>query len=136
MAQMTEKIVELFEKVPVAILATATTDGVPNAVPVGAKKMIDNETILISDQFFTKTLANMKANPKVSVSFWEGHEGYQIKGSVTIETSGSRFEETSKWIEEMGNKIGVPLKSKGAVILMIDEIYNLTPGPDAGKRIA
>ena len=78
----------------------------------------------------------MKANPKVSVTFWEGHDGYQIKGSVVIETTGSRFEETAKWIEEMGNKIGVPLKSKGAVILSIDEIYNLTPGPDAGKRIA
>ena len=133
---MTEKIAELFEKVPTALLATATPDGVPNAVPIGAKKIIDNETILISDQFFNKTLVNMKANPKVSVTFWEGHDGYQIKGSVVIETTGSRFEETAKWIEEMGNKIGVPLKSKGAVILSIDEIYNLTPGPDAGKRIA
>ncbi len=136
MAQMTDKIIELFEKVPTALLATATSDGIPNAVPIGAKKIIDNETILISDQFFNKTLANMKANPKVSVTFWEGHDGYQIKGSVIIETTGSRFEETAKWIEEMGNKIGVPLKSKGAVILTIDEIYNLTPGPDAGKRIA
>ena len=136
MTQMTEKIVELFEKVPTAIFATSTPDGIPNAVPVGAKKIIDNETILISDQFFNKTLENMKANPKVSLTFWEEHDGYQIKGSVTIETSGNRFEETAKWIEEMGNKIGVPLKSKGAVILMIDEIYNLTPGPDAGKRIA
>ena len=136
MAQMTDKIVELFEKVPTAIFATATSDGIPNAVPVGAKKIIDNETILISDQFFNKTLANIKANPKVSLTFWEGHEGYQIKGSVIIETTGNRFEETSKWIEEMGNKIGVPLRSKGAVILRIDEIYNLTPGPDAGKRMA
>jgi predicted pyridoxine 5'-phosphate oxidase superfamily flavin-nucleotide-binding protein len=136
MAQMTEKIVEMFEKVPIAILATATPDGIPNAVPVGSKKIIDNETILISDQFLNKTLANMKANPKVSLTFWEGHDGYQVKGSVTIETTGNRFEETSKWIEEMGNKMGIPLKSKGAVILTVDEIYNLTPGPDAGKRIA
>lgn len=136
MAQMNNKIAELFEKVPSAVLATATSDGIPNAVPVGAKKIIDNETILISDQFFNKTLENIKANPKVSVTFWEGHDGYQIKGSVTIETSGSRFEETAKWIEEMGNKAGIPLKSKGAVILTIDEIYNLAPGPDAGKRIA
>jgi predicted pyridoxine 5'-phosphate oxidase superfamily flavin-nucleotide-binding protein len=136
MAQMTEKIVELFGKIPTAIFATASPDGVPNAVPVGAKKIIDNETILISDQFFNKTLANIKANPKASVTFWEGHDGYQIKGPVTIETTGSRFEETAKWIEDMGNKIGAPLKSKGAVILKIEEIYNLTPGPDAGKRIA
>lgn len=136
MAQMTEKIMELFKKVPTAVFATASSDGIPNAVPVGAKKIIDNETLLISDQFFNKTLANIKDNPKASITFWEGHDGFQIKGSVFIETTGSRFEETAKWIEEMGNKIGAPLKSKGAFIFEIEEIYNLTPGPDAGKRIA
>jgi len=136
MAQMNDRMKELFEKVPAAIVATATPDGEPNAVPVGAKKIIDDETILISDQFFNKTLANMKSNPRIAVSFWEGHEGYQLKGSITIETSGKRFEETAKWIEEMGNKAGFPLKSKGAVILKIEEIYGLAPGPGAGKKLA
>jgi hypothetical protein len=136
MAKMTERMQELFKKVPAAILATAASDGVPNAVPVGAKKIIDDETILISDQFFNKTLANLKSNPNVAVSFWEGREGYQLKGSVTIETSGQRYEETAKWIEELGNKAGAPLKSKGAVILKIDEIYALAPGPGAGKKLA
>ena len=136
MAKMTERMQELFSRVPTAVLATATADGAPNAVPVGAKKIIDDETVLISDQFFNKTLANLKANPKVAVSFWEGHEGYQIKGSATIETSGQRFEETAKWIEELGNKVGSPLKSKGAVIIQIDEIYALAPGPGAGKKLA
>ncbi|HMA84879.1 MAG TPA: pyridoxamine 5'-phosphate oxidase family protein [Desulfosalsimonadaceae bacterium] len=136
MAKMNDRMKELFEKVPAAIVATATPDGDPNAVPVGAKKIIDDETILISDQFFKKTLANMKSNPRIAVSFWEGHEGYQLKGSITIETSGKRFEETAKWIEEMGNKAGFPLKSKGAVILKIEEIYGLAPGPGAGKKLA
>jgi len=54
---------------------------------------------------------------------------------VTIETTGERFEETAKWIEDMGNKIGFPLKSKGAVILNIEEIYGLAPGPGAGKQL-
>lgn len=136
MAQMTERMKEMFENVPTAVVATATSDGEPNAVPVGAKKIIDDETILISDQFFNKTIANMKSNPRIAVSFWEGHEGYQLKGTITIETSGKRFEETAKWIEEMGNKAGFPLKSKGAVILKIDEIYGLAPGPGAGKKLA
>ncbi len=136
MAKMTERMQELFKKVPAAVLATATCEGAPNAVPVGAKKIIDDETVLISDQFLNKTLANLKDNPKVAVSFWEGHEGYQLKGSVTIETSGQRYEETAKWIEELGNQIGAPLKSKGAVILKIDEIYALAPGPGAGKKLA
>ena len=78
----------------------------------------------------------MKSNPKVSAAFWEGAEGYQLKGTVSIETSGERYEETARWIEELGNKIGFPLKSKGAVILKIEEIYGVSPGPGAGKQLA
>jgi hypothetical protein len=133
---MTERMKEIFEKVPTAVLATATADGEPNAVPVGAKKIIDDETVLISDQFFNKTIANLKSNARAAVSFWEGREGYQLKGRVTIETSGKRFEETARWIEEKGNQVGFPLKSKGAVILKIEEIYGLAPGPGAGKKLA
>lgn len=136
MAKMTDRMKEMFEKLPAVVLATATTDGTPNAVAVGAKKIIDDETILISNQFLNKTLANLKANPNVAVSFWEGHEGYQLKGTVTIETSGERFEETARWIEDLGNKVGFPLKSKGAVIVNIEEIYGLAPGPGAGKKLA
>ncbi len=136
MAKMTERMKELFDKVRPVVLSTASSDGIPNAVPIGAKKIIDDETILISDQFFNKTLANMKANPKVAVTYWEGHEGYQLKGTVTIETTGKRFEETVQWIEEMSNKVGFPLKSKGAVILKIEEIYAIAPGPGAGKQLA
>lgn len=136
MAKMTERMQELFNKVPTVVLATASPDGIPNAVPVGAKKIIDDATILISDQFFNKTLANLKANPQVTVTFWEGHEGYQLKGSITIETSGQRYEETARWIEELSHKAGFPLKSKGAVILQIAEIYGVAPGPGAGKKLA
>ena len=72
----------------------------------------------------------------MSISYWDEHDGYQLKGNVTIETSGKRFEETARWIEDLGTKIGVPLKSKGAVIVKIEEIYGLAPGPDAGKQLA
>jgi len=136
MAKMTERMKELFDKVRPVVLSTASIDGIPNAVPVGAKKIIDDETILISDQFLNKTLANMKANPKVAVTYWEGREGYQLKGTVTIETTGQRFEETAEWIEEMSNKAGFPLKSKGALIIKIEEIYGIAPGPGAGKKLA
>jgi len=136
MAKMTDRMKELFEKIPTVVLATADSDGKPNAVPVGAKKILDDETILISDQFFNKTLKNMKENNNVAVTFWEGHEGYQLKGSVVLEPSGSRYEETVRWIEELGNAAGFPLKSKGIAILKIEEIYGVTPGPKAGKLLA
>lgn len=136
MAKMTERMKELFEKVNIVTLGTSTPEGNPNVVPVGTKKIIDDETILISNQFLNKTLANMKLNPRVSVTYWEGREGYQLKGTVTIETSGNRYEETARWIADIGTKTGIPLKSKGAVILKIDEIYGVAPGPGAGKKLA
>ena len=136
MAQMTDRMKELFEKVGAVALGTSTLDGTPNVVPVGAKKIINDETILISDQFLNKTLSNMKSNPRVSVTYWEGREGYQLKGTITIETSGTRYEETAQWIEELGAKAGFPLKSKGVVILKIEEIYGVAPGPGAGKQLA
>jgi hypothetical protein len=106
-------------------------------VPVGAKKIIDDKTILISDQFFGKTLDNMNENPVAAITFWDDKtsEGYQIKGEVTIETSGDRFEETSRWINALGKAVNKPLKSKGTIILKVTEIYYVTPGPKAGKKI-
>lgn len=136
MAQMTERMQTLFEKVQTAVLATSTKDGMPNAVPIGAKRIIDPETVLVSDQFFNKTIKNIKSNPRVSLMYWEGREGYQLKGTVTVEDSGKRFEETAKWIEEKSQKVGFPLKSKGAVILKIEEIYAIGPGPKAGRKLA
>jgi len=133
MAKMTERMQRLFEKVPIVVLGTASLDGTPNAVPVGAKRMIDPETIIISDQYFNKTLANMKGNSKVTLLFWEKGEGYQLKGNVEIQTTGKVFEDTAKWIHERtkGRR-----KSKGAVILKIEEIYDVAGGPKAGRRLA
>jgi predicted pyridoxine 5'-phosphate oxidase superfamily flavin-nucleotide-binding protein len=135
MAKMGERVKEMFQKQRDVVLATASKEGIPNVVVVGAKKIIDDETILISDQYFDKTLANIKENPRVAVTVWEKAEGYQIKGTVTIETSGPRFEETARWIEDLGKKFNLSLKSKGAVIIKITDIYDISPGSNAGQKI-
>lgn len=135
MAKMSKRVKEIFQKQRDVVLATASKEGIPNVVVVGAKKIIDDETILISDQYFDKTLANMKENPRAAVTVWEKTDGYQIKGSVTIETSGPRFEETARWIEDLGKRFNVPLKSKGTVIIKITDIYDISPGSNAGQKI-
>ena len=136
MAQMTERMMELFNTVRTVVLSTSTEDGVPNAVPVGMKRILDNETILISNQYLNKTLSNMQSNSQIAVTFWEGREGYQLKGRAVVETVGCRYEETAAWISEVSAKTGRPMRSKGAVILTIEEIYSVAPGPGAGKRIS
>jgi predicted pyridoxine 5'-phosphate oxidase superfamily flavin-nucleotide-binding protein len=138
MALLNDRMKEIFAKQGIFVLGTADLKGVPNVVPVGAVKILDDETILVSDQYFLKTLNNLKENPKVAISFWELEkgEGYQIKGEAAIHTKGKIYEETVEWIREFSEKIGHPLKSKGAVVIKITEIYSVTPGSSAGQKIA
>ena len=138
MAMLNERMKEIFAKQGIFVLGTADLNGIPNVVPVGAVKILDDETILVSDQYFLKTLSNLRENPKVAMSFWEldKGEGYQIKGEATIQTAGKIYEETVKWIRDLSEKMGHPLQSKGAVVIKITAIYSVTPGPSAGQKIA
>ncbi len=138
MALLNERMKEIFSNQGIFVLGTADLNGIPNVVPVGAVKILDNETILISDQFFFKTLNNLRQNPRVAISFWEtdNGEGYQIKGDASIQTEGEIYENTVEWIRELSKKIGHPLKSKGAIVIKISEIYSVTPGSSAGQKIS
>jgi len=136
MAKMNQRIKEIFENQQIVVLATADKNWNPNVVPINAKKIIDDETILISDQFLNKTLTNMKENPQVAITCWDKLEGYQIKVKATIETSGPLYQDTARWIEDLGKKLNLPIKSKGAVVVKITEIYDVSPGPKAGVKIA
>jgi len=138
MPALTEKMKEAFGKhgkQGTYVVATASKNGVPNAVPIGAVKLIDDETILLSDQFLNKTLANLNENPTVAISFWDGFEGYQIKGKAEVTNQGKIFDETVAWVTKIGEKVGVTLRPKNVVIVKIQEIYSVSPGPDAGKKL-
>jgi predicted pyridoxine 5'-phosphate oxidase superfamily flavin-nucleotide-binding protein len=115
------------------VLGTASRDGIPNAVPVRFAKIIDDEHILIADNFFLKTRKNLEENPCVTVAFWdqETRNGYQVKGTATIATSGSLYDEAVSWVHSLRPKF----KTRAAVVVKTDEVYNLKAGPDAGKKL-
>lgn len=136
MAALNERMKEIFAKQGIFALATADLNGVPNVVPVGAVKILDDETILVSDQYFHKTLNNLKENANVAISFWEMGEGYQVKGKAKIHTEGKIYEETAEWIGKRSEEIGRPIKSKGAIVIKIKAIYSVSPGSKAGQRVA
>jgi uncharacterized protein len=131
MVKLTSEIKESLAGTKIVFFATASKNGVPNAVPIGAFKLLDDETMLISDQFFRKTLANLKENPKVSISFWGEKGGFQIKGTVTIHTSGEIFTQDVAWVKQLKPNL-VP---KSAIVMKITDVFLLKPGPDAGNKI-
>lgn len=136
MAMIPQEVQDLFIKVGAVVFSTADKNGQPNACIVGMKKIIDNETIYLSDQFFKKTLANVKENQKVSVVFWEGHDAYQIHGTARYVNEGEDFEAQRSWVDDTFAKMGMPIKTKGGCFVHVDEVYTSAAGPTAGDKIA
>jgi uncharacterized protein len=131
MVNLTDEIKESLSGTTTAFLATSSRDGTPNVVPIGAFKVLDGGTLLISDQFFNKTLANMKENPKAALSWWGQKGGFQIKGTVTIHTNDDIFRDDVAWMKE----IRPNLTPKGAVVMKITDVFTVKPGTEAGKKI-
>ncbi len=131
MAKVTDEIKESLKATKIAYLATATKDGGPNVVPIAAVKFLDDETLLISDQYFGKTLNNLKENPKIALTWWGEKDGFQIKADITIHTEGDIFREDVQWVKSIKDT----LNPKSAIVAKITAVYAVKSGADAGKQI-
>ena len=136
MAVMSAEVQELFKSVKDVAFSTASPDGQPNTCIVAMKAVIDDETVYLSDQFFKKTLANVKANPKVAVVFWEGNKAYELHGTARYVNEGTEFEEQKAWVDAAFEKMGLPIKAKGGCFVSVEAVYTSAPGPTAGDQIA
>ena len=113
-------------------VATSSGSGVPNVVPIGFARPLDESTILIADNFMDKTRKNLEENPKIALIPKEAAKcPYQFKGTVQIFTSGKYFDEVTEWGENAMTK----LKPKAAILMKIQETYTVKPGPQAGKKL-
>lgn len=131
MIKVTEEVMESLKATKVAYLSTTSRDGIPNVVPIGAVKFLDDETLLISDQYFNKTLKNLRENPKIALAWWGEKGGFQIKGDITIYTEGEIFRQDIEWVHSINPK----LQPKSAIVAKITGVYVVKGGADAGKQI-
>ncbi|HOG82915.1 MAG TPA: pyridoxamine 5'-phosphate oxidase family protein [Smithellaceae bacterium] len=131
MIKVTDEIKDSLKSTKIAFLSTAAKDGSPNVVPIGAFKFLDDETLLISDQFFNKTLKNLQENPKIALAWWGNQGGFQIKADITIHTDDEIFRQNVEWVQSIKES----LQPKSAIVGKITGVYIVKSGPDAGKKI-
>ncbi len=131
MAILNDEVKKVLENAEMWVLATADKDGIPNAVPINFVEILNDKQIMLVDILMNKSIANLQANPNVAIAVWHEHDGYQIKGQATIETSGPNFESGVAQVK----KEKPFLDPKGVVIVDISQIYVTTPGPDNGKQL-
>ena len=60
-------IAACFEGAIPSVIATASADGVPNVTYLSKVRMVDDERVALSNQFFSKTARNLVENPEADV---------------------------------------------------------------------
>ena len=128
---MTDDMMDAIEK-DLVFLATTSSEGIPNVVPIGFARPIDDGNILIADNYMKKTRKNIEENPNVALVTKDAQKNpYQFKGPAEIFESGKIFDEVVEWAQNVMSK----LNPKAAIVVKITDVYSVKPGPDAGKKV-
>jgi predicted pyridoxine 5'-phosphate oxidase superfamily flavin-nucleotide-binding protein len=80
------------------VLTTVDHEGTPNAIYATCVSIFSEDTVVVADNFFNKTRANILAGSKASLLFItkEG-KAYQVKGRLEYHTDGPVFDAMKQW---------------------------------------
>jgi len=100
------------------VLSTVDKEGTPNAIYATCVSKFGDDTIVIANNYFSKTMENILAGSKGSILFItkEG-KAYQLKGRIEYHQDGPVFEDMKTWN---------PQKHPGhaAAALKVEAIYS------------
>ena len=119
MASLPEEVSKAWEdrEGPI-ILSTVNKDGIPNAIYATCVSKFNEDTIVVANNYFSKTLDNINAGSKGSILFiTKERKSYQIKGTIEYHTAGSIFEDMKKWNPEEH-------PGHAAAALKVEEVYS------------
>ena len=114
-----KKIREFVEKTPLYI-ATCDKKCVPHVIAVACVKVIDDKTLLVTDNYMKTTRKNLLSNRKVEVLVYDkSWKGYRIKGK-------SEYYKSGKWLDAVKSmKENKPHPAKGAILITASKIERL-----------
>ncbi len=124
MTAIPKEVKDAIEREKTFVLTTADKASVPNAAYIAYLKTVEDDKILIADNYFDKTRKNLNVNNKVSIIMLDEQKGsYQIKGTAQCLTEGKYFDEMKEWVDPKHPAVQ-------AVVVTVEEVYN------GSKRLA
>ena len=113
------------------ILVSADANGQPHAIVCGSIFVIDDNTLAVGEVLMKATAANMNANNKVALEAISGPTAYEVRGKVLgRQDSGPVLDGLNQ------NLAKINLKAKAVWMFSVDEVYDESAGPNAGKKLA
>ncbi len=99
------------------IFSTVSADGLPNSIYATSVTKHNENSIVVANNFFKKTMENIRSGSTGSILFiTKDNKSYQIKGKIEYFTEGEIFEEMKKW-----NPARLP--GHGVAVIAIEELY-------------
>ncbi|MBN1764593.1 MAG: pyridoxamine 5'-phosphate oxidase family protein [Sedimentisphaerales bacterium] len=118
MIQLPDTVKKAILKQDVFPVATCSREGTPNVIYVKYLKVIDDETVVLADNYFHKTRDNIQKNPNLAFVVLDEEKGsFQIKGSVQWSNDGPLYDDMLTWVPDKFPRIA-------AVVLHVEKIYN------------
>ena len=100
------------------VLTTSDEKRIPNAIYATFVRLLDDGRIVVADNYFNKTQANIKGGSKGSVLFLtKERKSYHAKGSIEYLTDGPIYEDMRQWVDQKKPRIAV-------AVLSVAEFYS------------
>ena len=124
-----------FEGVIPSIVATAAADGTPNVSYLSHVVMVDDHHVGLSNQFFSKTAENIRANPQAALLLVDARTGDQYRlalSFVAALASGPVFDRVRSQLQATRAQVGMAgvFRLKAVDVYRVDEVLR-TPSPAA-----
>ncbi len=100
------------------VFTTTDSKGKPNSVYVTSVKMSQEGDIMIADNFFQKTRANILSGSR-GVVLYISKEGksFQLKGTIAYFRDGALYEEMLTWADPQYPRVAI-------AVLKVEEAYS------------
>ena len=100
------------------VLSTVDSDGKPNSIYATCVSKYREDTLIVADNFFNKTRANILADSQATLLFItkEG-KSYQVKGRIEYHTEGLVFDDMKRW-----NPTTLP--GHAAAALKVEQVFS------------
>ncbi len=92
------------------VLATCSAAGEPNLTYLSSVQVLDDDHVVLSNQFFGKTIANLEENPRACVLAQDAETGRMFRIRMRFarrETDGPVFDELSRRIDAIAAMMGM-----------------------------
>ena len=131
MIQLTEEMTRLINRARddgfPCIVATASSDGTPNAGYIGTVLAVDDSTFVYRDRTRRQPLEHIEENPKVIVLFRNAavDTGWKFRCTARVERQGEVYDDMTNRLAESGLISDPEMQEAAIVILNIDQVLTL-----------